>query len=235
MSSDDSPPIAEGHVGTNVNQHDSVDAGVNNFVDNYDQMGGEGGNFDKYSLSDQMVHFCGGLISRYHLTACKAVLAFYAAGSSVTKLSQMTKKLREAACLCIYMNAVDELVDDEHFDAEAKDFFKSSFLKTNEPLLAASLYRYYLDSRCKIRNHILPLFPKDLVKMKSSHGFHKTYNKIYVTAYRHEMASVQKKGVPRYTKQEVAQMLPPPIGSTQKPHGTLALSSKSFVAIRNLL
>ncbi len=137
MSSDDSPPIAEAHVGTNVNQHDSGDAGVDNFVDNYDLMGGEGGYFDKYLLSDQMVHFCGGLITRLHLTACKAVLAFYA-GSSVTKLSQMTKKLREAACLRIYMNAVDELVD-EHFDAEAKDFFKSSFLKTNEPLLAASL------------------------------------------------------------------------------------------------
>ena len=92
MSSDDSAPIAEAHGGTNVNQHDSVDAGVDNFVDNFDLMGGEGGNFDKYSLSDQMVHFCGGLISRLHLTACKAVLAFYA-GSSVTKLSQMTKKL----------------------------------------------------------------------------------------------------------------------------------------------
>jgi hypothetical protein len=203
MSSDDSATIAEAHVGTNV-KHDSVDAGV----DNYDLMGGEGGNFDKYSLSDEMVHFCGGLISHLHLTARKAVLAFYA-GSSVTKLSQMTKKLREAACLRIYMNAVDEL-DDDHFDAKAKDFFKSSFLKTNEPLLAASLYCYYLNSRCKIRNHMLPLFPKDLVEMKSGHGFHKTCNKIYVTAYRYEMASVQKKDVPRYTKQEFAQMLPPP-------------------------
>ena len=46
--------------------------------------------------------------------------------------------------------------------------------------------------------------------MKSGHGFHETCNKIYVTAYRHKMSSVQKKGVPRYTKQEVAQMLPPP-------------------------
>jgi hypothetical protein len=125
MSRDDSPPIAEAHVGTNVNQHDSVDAGVNNFVDNYDLMGGEGGNFDKYSLSDQMVHFCGGLISRVHLTDCKAVLAFYA-GSSVTKLSQMTKKLREAACLRINMKAVDEL-DDEHFNTEANDFSSLPF------------------------------------------------------------------------------------------------------------
>jgi hypothetical protein len=74
MSSDDSPPIAEAHVGTNVNQHDSVDAGVDNFVDNYDLMGGKRGNFNKYSFSDQMVHFCRGLISRVHLTACKAVL-----------------------------------------------------------------------------------------------------------------------------------------------------------------
>jgi hypothetical protein len=124
--------------------------GVDNFVDNYDLMmlGEEGNSFEKYSLSDQMVHFCGGMISCVHWTACKAVLAHYA-GSSTSKLSQMTKKLREAACLRIYMNAVDEL-DKEHFDADAKVFFKKSFLKTSEPLHPASLYRYYLDSRCKV-------------------------------------------------------------------------------------
>ena len=33
-----------------------------------------------------MVHFCGGDMSRVHWTACKAVLAFYAGSSSVTKL-----------------------------------------------------------------------------------------------------------------------------------------------------
>jgi len=126
MPSEDAPPVADAHVGTHLNLLDSVDAGVDNFVENYDLMGGEGGIFEKYSLSDQMVHFCGGVISRVHWTACKAVLAFHA-GSSVTKLSQMTKKLREASCLRIYMNAVDEL-NDEHFDADAKGFFKSSFL-----------------------------------------------------------------------------------------------------------
>lgn len=211
MSSDDEDtPVANAHDNpTNLNLHDSLDAGVNNFVDNYDlMMRGEEGNFEKYSLSEQMVHFCGGIISRVHWTACKAVLAHYA-GSSTSKLSQMTKKLREAACLRIYMNAVDEL-DDEHFDADAKVFFKKSFLKTSEPLHPGSLYRYYLDSRCKVRNHLLPLFPKDLVKMKSGHGFHETCNKVYITGYRHEMASLLKKGIPRYTKQEVAQMLPPP-------------------------
>jgi hypothetical protein len=200
MPSEDAPPVADAPVGTHLNLLDSVDAGVDNFVENYDLMGGEGGIFEKYSLSDQMVHFCGGVISRVHWTACKAVLAFHA-GSSFTKLLQMTKKLREASCLRIYMNAVDEL-DDEHFDTDAKGFFKS--------LLPASLYRYYLDSRCKIRNHMLPLFPKDLVKLKSGHGFHETCNKVYITAYRHEMASVQKKGIARYTNQEIAQMLPPP-------------------------
>ena len=46
--------------------------------------------------------------------------------------------------------------------------------------------------------------------MKSGHGFHETCNKVYIAGYRHEMASPQKKGIPRYTKQEVAQMLPPP-------------------------
>ena len=57
---------------------------------------------------------------------------------------------------------------------------------------------------------MLPLFPKDLVKLKSGHGFHETCNKVYITAYRHEMASVQKKGIARYTNQGIAQMLPPP-------------------------
>ena len=41
MSSDDAPPVADAHVGTNLNLYDSVDAGVANFVDNYDLMGGE--------------------------------------------------------------------------------------------------------------------------------------------------------------------------------------------------
>ncbi len=133
------------------------------------------------------------------------------------------------------MNAVDKL-DDEHFDAEAKDFSKSSFLKTNELLLAASLYRYSLDSRCKIRNHMLPLFPKDLVKMKSGHGFHKTCNKVYVTAYRHEMASVQKRVHSDTQSRKLPRCFHLQFGSTQKPHGTSALSTKSFVVlIRNML
>ena len=47
------------------------------------------------------------------------------------------------------MNAVDEL-DDEHFDADAKVFFKKSFLKTSKPLHPGSPYHYYLDSHCKV-------------------------------------------------------------------------------------
>ena len=212
MLSTNSPPVADAHgiavaaAGTNLEVDTLVDGGEEEFAENYELM--TEGNDGKYSLSEQMVHFCGGHITRVHWTSCKAVIAFYA-GSSVSKLSQMTKKLREASCLRIYFNAVDEL-DEEHFCAEAKSFFRDSLSKTNEPLLGTSLYRYFLDSRCKIRNHMLPLFPRDLVKMKSEHGFHDTCNKVCVNAYWQEMASLKRKGTLKYTRQEVAQMLPPP-------------------------
>lgn len=233
MSTDDASPVPDAPDGTSINVEGSIDPSVDNFVDNYELLGAGDGcnNFDKYSLSDQMVHFCGGQILRVHLTACKAVIAFYA-GSSVSKLSQMTKKLREAACLRIYLNAVDEL-DDVHFDSDAKDFFRSSFLKSNDPLLGASLYRYYLDSRCKIRNHLLPLFPKDLVKMKSGHGFHESCNSVYVTGYRHEMASLKKTEYQDTPRQKLLRCFRLPIGNIRNPLGILALSSKFFVAILN--
>ena len=212
MLSTNSPPVADAHgiavaaAGTNLEVDTLVDGGEEEFAENYELM--TEGNDGKYSLSEQMVHFCGGHITRVHWTSCKAVIAFNA-GSSVSKLSQMTKKLREAACLRIFFNAVDELAD-KHFCAEAKSFFKESFSKTNEPLLGTSLYRYYVDSCCRIWNHMLPLFPRDLVKMKSVHGFHDTCNKVYVNAYHQEMASLKRKGNFKYSRQEVAQRLPPP-------------------------
>jgi hypothetical protein len=82
---------------------------------------------------------------------------------------------------------------------------------------------------------MLPLFPKDLEKMKSGDGFHETSQKVSVTTYRHKFASAQKKGVPQYTKQEVDQMLPPPNWNYLKAPWYFGLVGKIFVSIRNLL
>ena len=222
---EDTQPDVDNH-GVDADDVDFNDHDVDNgeFVDNFHLMSEQGN--DKYSLSEQMVHFCGGAITRPHWTACKAVLVFYA-GSCVSKLSTMKKVAKEAACLRIYLNAIDEL-EDEHFCDEAKAFFRSNFVKKHEPLLGSSLYRYYLDSRCKIRSHLLPHFPKDLVKMKSGHGFHESCNKVYIKAYRHEMLIVKYKGAFKYTKQEVSQMLPPPLWEYSKSPWYFGLTVKIF-------
>lgn len=76
MSTDDASPVPDAPDGTSINVEGSIDPSVDNFVDNYELLGAGDAcnNFDKYSLSDQMVHFCGGQILRVHLTACKAVI-----------------------------------------------------------------------------------------------------------------------------------------------------------------
>ena len=78
MLCEDALPVADAMLApTSTSMTRLMPEAVDNFVDNYDLMGGEGGNFEKYSLSGQMVHFCGGHFSRVHWSACKAVLAFY--------------------------------------------------------------------------------------------------------------------------------------------------------------
>ena len=81
------------------------------FLDNYN-LDAEGG--DDYTLSQKMVHYCGGNITQTHWIACKACLAFFA-GASTSKMATTTKSLKEASCLQIYLNAIDAL-DDMHFD-----------------------------------------------------------------------------------------------------------------------
>ena len=71
------------------------------FLDNYD-LDAEGG--DEYTLSQKMVHYCGGIITQTHWIACKACLAFFA-GASTSKMLTTTKSLKEASCLAIYLNA----------------------------------------------------------------------------------------------------------------------------------
>ena len=143
------------------------------FQDNYD-LDVEGG--DDYTLGQKMVHYCGGNITQSHWIACKACLAFFA-GAGTSKLMTTTKVLKEASCLQIYLGAIDAL-DDSHFDSNAKTFFRHSLQKKDDPMTGLALYRYYQDTRAKVRNHVLPFFPKDLVNMKSGRGFHESCNEV---------------------------------------------------------
>ena len=171
------------------------------FLDNYD-LDAEGG--DDYTLSQKMVHYCGGNITQTHWIACKACLEFFA-GASTSKMLTTTKSLKEALCLQIYLNAIDAL-DDMHFDVGAKSFFRHSLQKKDDPMNAVSVYRYYQDTRLRIRNHVMPFFPKDMVTMKSGRGFHESCNKVCVKAYREGLVKTKK-----YSKEEAAdQKVPPP-------------------------
>jgi hypothetical protein len=121
-------------VGENDNFND-------NFVDNYG-LDAEGG--DEYTLCQKMVHYCGGHIAVEHLAASKAVFVFHA-GSSISKLSSMTKVVKEAAMMELYTASIAAL-DKIHFGDSARRFFLRSLRKKDDPLTAELLYRYYLDS-----------------------------------------------------------------------------------------
>ena len=197
MSTESSPPVAGAPGGGEVFDEE--------FVDNYKMLTG---NSDQYSLSEKMVHHCGGAILPVHWTACKAVLAFHA-GSGVSKLKTTTKANKEASCLELYYNTIESL-EEEYFDKAAREYFCHSFQKKDEPMPAHSLYRYYHDSRAVVRNQVLPFFPRDLVNMKSGRGFHETCNDVYVKVYRKEMSLIQHKDcTPKYTDDELEQLYPP--------------------------
>ena len=118
----------------------------------------------------------------------------------------ITKALKEASCLQIYLNAIDAL-DDMHFDVGAKTFFRHCLQKKDDPMNAISIYRYYQDTRMRIRNHhVMPFFPRDLATMKSGHGFRESCNEVFVKAYREGLVKTKK-----YSKEKQAdQKLPPP-------------------------
>jgi hypothetical protein len=61
----------------------------------------------------------------------------------------MTKALKEEACLRLYLASIEAL-DEFHFDKASRDFFSHSFQKKDEPMIAHSVYHYYMDSRCRI-------------------------------------------------------------------------------------
>ena len=133
-----------------------------------------------------------------------------------------TKSLKEASCLQIYLNAIDAL-DDMHFDVGAKSFFCHSLQKKDDPMNAVSVYRYYQDTRLRIRNHVMPFFPKDMVTMKSGRGFHESCNKVCVKAYREGLVKTKK-----YSKEEADQKVPPPFWEYTKAPWYFGLAVKIF-------
>ena len=86
MSADHVPP---GVLAIMAGEEDPDD---DDFIDNYDMLTG---NEEQYSLSEKMVHHCGGAILPVHWVACKAVLAF-AAGLGVRKLKTTAKEQKVA-------------------------------------------------------------------------------------------------------------------------------------------
>ena len=161
------PPTATG--GTILNVPAEAVVFDQEFLDNHD-LDVEGG--DDYT---KIVHYCGGNITQSHWIACKACLAFFA-GAATSKMLTTTKALKKASCLQVYLGAINAL-NDSHFDMNTKAFFRHSLQKKDEPKTALAVYHYYQDTRAKVRNQILPFFPKDLVSMTSGRGFHKAATK----------------------------------------------------------
>ena len=87
------PPTATG--GTVL--HVPAEAAVfdQEFLDNYDLVDIEQGS-DDYTLSQKMIHFCGGVITQSHWITCKAGLAFFA-GAATSNMLTTTKALKEAS------------------------------------------------------------------------------------------------------------------------------------------
>ena len=235
-TSEDAPSVAASRVETIINAPpvgDNVDF-AENFVDNYELDGEQA---DDYTLYQKMVHYCGGGIVSEHWAACKVVLVFHA-GVSVSKLSTMTRAVKEAATLQLYTSAIAEL-DEVHFGDGARLFFSRSFQKKDEPVTGLSLYRYFLDSRSKMRNHVMPLFPKDFVTMKSGKGFHESCNDVYTKAYRDEQ-SLLKSSVTKFVhrssrKQRLMPWFLLICGSIAKPLGYSDCASKFFAVVLTLL
>ena len=101
------------------------------FVDNYDLTLD---NNDEYSLSDKMFHYCGGHILQVHWSACKAVLAFYT-GSRVSKSKTSKKPEMERECFEIYYNAIEDELDVDHFNKDAREFFLTLSRRRRNPCL----------------------------------------------------------------------------------------------------
>jgi hypothetical protein len=130
-SSEDASSAAASCVGMiiDVPPVDNNADSAENFVDNY-ELDGEGG--DDYTLCQKILYYCGGGMGSKHWPACKAVLVFHA-GESLSKLSTMTKAVKEAAMMQLYTSAIAEL-DEIHYGDGARLFFSRSFQKKDEQI-----------------------------------------------------------------------------------------------------
>jgi hypothetical protein len=90
-----------------------------------------------------------------------------------------------------------------------------------------------------MRNHLIPLFPKDLVTTKSGRGFHESCNNIFVKAYRDEHSLLKvKQGkdfFPKCTRTEIEALVPPYMWEYSKATWFLGLCIQKIVIILTLL
>ena len=135
-----------------------------------------------------------------------------------------TKPLKDASCLQVYLLGAIDAFDDTHFEMDGEVFFRHSLDQNkDEPLTAVAAYRYDQDARgAKVRNQVLPFFPKDLVSTKSGRGgFRETCNEVCINAHR--------KGLVKKTlKRKLTKWFHPPLWEYTKAPWYFGLLIKSF-------
>ncbi len=127
----------------------------------------------------------------------------------------------------LYLVSINRL-DPRVFCNGSRAFFTRSFGKKEEQVSSEHLYHYFLDSRCTMQNIIIPVFPKNLVSMKSGKGFHESCNEVYATAYTQELLKLNIRGAPKYTLDMVSNMHPSPMWEFSKLPWNLDLAAKVF-------
>ena len=135
----------------------------------------------------------------------------------------MTKRGKEDACLEVYKTAVANL-DASHFGVECRSFFLHSFKKKDAIMSAGPLWRYYQESRTKMRCSIIPLLPANYSKMKSGKGFHDTFDEVFRSQFRRQLHKKNKS----MTVAEIDQALPPSFWEYKKSPWYFGLTVKIF-------
>ena len=138
------------------------------------------GNNDDYTLSDKMVHYCGGQILQVHWSACKAVLAFYYAGLRVSK-GKTTKSKSLTLNISTRMLVIFSVTPSRRRKNPCLPTLFGVTTTTPQGQKFAGIL-------------LVQYFPKELVTMKSGRGFHESCNEVYVKAYCLGMANAKFRG-----------------------------------------
>ncbi len=118
-------------------------------------------------------------------------------------------------------------LDPTCFGDDAWAYFLALFRKEDELMSDEPLYWYFQVSQNKMRSLLVPLFPKDFMKMKSGRGFHETCHNIVVAQFWKEY--VNRTNVRLAMSQaEADQMILPSFWDFKKPPWTSFLCVKSF-------